>query len=48
MDFVEVCAMQQVQSDIQRAVRIGTIDIVLFNGAGALHAVENSCMPAPR
>jgi len=46
MDLVEVCAMQQVQPGMQRAVRIGTIDIAIFNVAGALHAVENSCMHA--
>lgn len=46
MDFVEICALQQVQPGTQRAVRIGTTDIAVFNVAGALHAVENSCMHA--
>lgn len=46
MDFVEICASQLLQPGTQRAVRIGTADIVVFNVAGEYHAMENSCLHA--
>lgn len=44
MEFIEVCSMQDIQPGTSRAARLGTTDVVLFNVAGTVHALENSCL----
>lgn len=46
MKFVEACALQDLPPGTSRAVRIGAVDIALFNTGGAVHAIENSCLHA--
>jgi naphthalene 1,2-dioxygenase ferredoxin component len=44
MQFVDVCALEEVTSGRGLAVRAGGRDIALFNVDGTVHALENSCL----
>lgn len=43
MNFVDVCALEEVAPNTSRAARVGGKDVALFNVEGAIHALENSC-----
>lgn len=43
MNFVDVCAVEEVAPNTARAARVGGKDVALFNVEGAIHALENSC-----
>ncbi|HEX6827705.1 MAG TPA: Rieske 2Fe-2S domain-containing protein [Burkholderiales bacterium] len=46
MQFVDVCALEEVSPGRGLAVRVGGRDVALFNVDGAVHALENSCLHA--
>jgi len=46
MNFVEAYSLQDLAPGTSRPVRLGTTDIVLFNVAGSIHALENACLHA--
>lgn len=46
MEYVDACAEQDVIPGSGCAVRVGAKDIALFNVAGTIHAIENSCLHA--
>jgi nitrite reductase/ring-hydroxylating ferredoxin subunit len=43
MNFVDVCALEDVALNSARPARVGGKDVALFNVAGSIHALENSC-----
>jgi naphthalene 1,2-dioxygenase ferredoxin component len=46
MQFVDVCALEEVEPGRGLAVRAGDKDVALFNVDGTVHALENSCRHA--
>ena len=46
MEFMDVCALEQVRPGASMAVRAGGKDIALFNVDGTVHAIENTCLHA--
>lgn len=44
MEFVDVCALEEVPSGRGLAVRVDGRDVALFNVDGTVHALENSCL----
>jgi nitrite reductase/ring-hydroxylating ferredoxin subunit len=46
MQFVDVCAFEEVPAGRGLAVRVSNRDVALFYVAGVLHAIENSCLHA--
>ena len=43
MNFVDVCAVEDVLPNAARAARVGGKDVALFQVEGTIHALENSC-----
>ena len=43
MEFIDVCALADIPPGKSRPVRAAGRDIALFNVAGEVHALENSC-----
>jgi naphthalene 1,2-dioxygenase ferredoxin component len=43
MNFVDVCALEEVAPNTSCAARVGGKDVALFNVEGTIHALENSC-----
>lgn len=43
MKLVEACGLEDIPPGRSRPVRLGTVDIALFNVEGSIHALENSC-----
>lgn len=43
MEYIDVCALADLPPGKSRAVRAADRDIALFNVAGNVHALENSC-----
>jgi nitrite reductase/ring-hydroxylating ferredoxin subunit len=43
MQYIDVCAAQEVAPGTGRAVRVGSRDVALFNVAGNIHAIDNAC-----
>lgn len=46
MQFVDVCALEDLSTSRGLAVRVGGKDVALFRVNGAVHALENSCRHA--
>lgn len=46
MNFVEAFALHDLPPGTSRPLRLGQTDIALFNVAGDVHALENSCLHA--
>lgn len=44
MKHVDVCAVNEIPPGKSRPVRAEGKDIALFNVAGTIHAIENSCL----
>ena len=44
MNYIDVCALADIPLGKSRAVRAAGRDIALFNVAGSVHAIENSCL----
>ena len=44
MEYIDVCALNELPPGKSRAVRAAGKDIALFNVAGHIHAIENSCL----
>jgi nitrite reductase/ring-hydroxylating ferredoxin subunit len=43
MEYIDVCALDEIPRGKSLAVRAAGKDIALFNVAGNVHAIENSC-----
>jgi nitrite reductase/ring-hydroxylating ferredoxin subunit len=43
MDYIDVCALDEIPRGKSLALRAAGADIALFNVAGNVHALENSC-----
>ena len=43
MEYIDVCALDEISPGKSRAVRVAGKDIALFNVDGCVHAIENSC-----
>lgn len=46
MNYVEACPLQEVPPGAARPLRLGGVDVVLFNVDGGIHALENACLHA--
>lgn len=44
MEYIDICALDDLPLGKSRAVRAAGKDIALFNVAGNVHAIENSCL----
>ncbi|HQU80723.1 MAG TPA: Rieske 2Fe-2S domain-containing protein [Azonexus sp.] len=44
MEFIDICAVDELPPGKSRAVRVAGKDIALFNVAGTVHAIANACL----